>query len=87
MSKIAEAMEHYEIYLDTKSTDEAIELLTDAGFVMIEYDSDIPIIYGLMDFYGLTDPVDIFTDIRKYPANMDKDNSSDPFYKPFIYVW
>lgn len=84
MSKVAEGMEYYEIYLDTMSADEAMKMLIDAGFIVIKYYNDVPTDFGLVSVYGIQNPIEVFNDIRQYPSNMSKE---DPFYKPFIYVW
>lgn len=66
MSKVAEAMEVYEIYLYDHTLEEAKELLDEQGYFVIHEETsdpdDLPVITKLI-VEGLVDPRDIFEDI------------------------
>lgn len=60
MSKIKEAIEYYDVFLDKHGRDEAITMLTSKGFVVIGYDPEC----NLLMAEGFEDPTKIFSDMR-----------------------
>lgn len=68
MSKVAEAMKVYEVYLYDHTPEEAKELLEEQGFFVTHEETsdpgDLPAITKLT-VEGLVDPFDIFEDIMR----------------------
>lgn len=60
MSKIKNAIEYYDIFLDKYTKDEAVEMLVNEGFHIIGYDEEC----NLLMVEGYRDPVEVFLDIQ-----------------------
>ena len=67
MSKVAEAMKVYEIYLEGHNLDKARKLLDDQGYFVVREETSDPEGYkpiSKLIVEGLVDPIDVFEDIK-----------------------
>lgn len=59
MSKLKEAIEYYDIFLENHDSKDAKQLLTSAGFNVIFVDTEA----NMVGIEGISNPLDIFQDM------------------------